>query len=249
MKAKPDDQLSQVVLSRCVIFHISGQEDIIPKFLLSLWYKNILKQEATQDFQVYSIKMLLKVVSERKWMEIFLCDSCNETVELMKIAIKWWNLQKVQRQSQEASDQMLSDTELPESISKGLRTDLICCHHFQKSHWLMMETANMSLNILGNEYSIRDRANIARRVFRTKEIKQYWVLGLRLLCLEKNISLQMEKNLLSKILTCFTFKSWYFFSLTGIDFNQVYLGCEVKQTNEQRQLILPLTILIRYTLY
>lgn len=37
----------------------------------------------------------------------------------------------------------------------------------------MMETANINLNILGNEYYIRDRKNIAGKAVRTKEIKQF----------------------------------------------------------------------------
>ena len=37
----------------------------------------------------------------------------------------------------------------------------------------MMETANMSLNILDNEYYIRDGGSIAKKAVRTKEIRQY----------------------------------------------------------------------------
>lgn len=37
----------------------------------------------------------------------------------------------------------------------------------------MMETANMSLNILGNECYITDGRNIAKEAVRTEEIRQY----------------------------------------------------------------------------
>lgn len=70
---------------------------------------------------------------------------------------------------------MFYDIELPVSTSERLWTDLQCRHHFQKSRWLIMEMANVILNILDNEYHMRDGGNIAKKAVRTKEIKQYCV--------------------------------------------------------------------------
>lgn len=81
----------------------------------------------------------------------------------------------MQFQSEEAAAQLFNDFDLPvhRALRKGLEAGWKRCSHFQKSCWLMMETTNMSLNILDNEYYIRSGRNIAKNAVRTEEIKQY----------------------------------------------------------------------------
>lgn len=129
-------------------------------------------------------------------------------------------------------------------------TDSRRCRQFQKFCRAMMETANMSLHVPDKECCVRDGGNIAREAVRTEEIKQCWVPWLRLLCPGKIYYPRLKRISCNRHRLVLTFKCWLFFlPHTGVDFNQIYLGYKVKQTNEKRQHVLSLILLSRYSSY